>query len=414
MLFWTTAGWSPVHDDASSKTLVTRRISVSLHTRTHTYTHAYTYQQLFSDHHLVRMADVVPPQFQALVRYDEQWKVLICRQHQVAVPLKSLPGHLRSEHNIHHLESKSLLEALSAVPCCQTKQEFPQPLNGSPPILDLEVIDGFQCPHCSDGDAGALSRSDKVVRKHVLQRHMDIPPPRRNVDRTRVKLQSWGVRWQRGYWTVELNTAGGGVAAAVASSRNVNVNDSTESEPITWEKAMIHKEKERREAMHSRLLEFHARNEKDDTTPWLLFTKWGELFKDREVKTIAETRYLNTENQEVIGMSLISKSQLRLVHLGFDKLLTWSLETLETTEWNMCHWLRSPRQSEYSPKPFRKPQETATLVRYSGYWKQLLLFCLRTALLEKEVCDRIYGVEFTTRQRELAMELKGLRDLSII
>ena len=44
------------------------------------------------------MTNVVPPQFQALFRYDEQWKVLICRQHRVAVPLKSLPSHLRSEH----------------------------------------------------------------------------------------------------------------------------------------------------------------------------------------------------------------------------------------------------------------------------------------------------------------------------
>ena len=90
-------------------------------------------------------------------------------------------------------------------------------------------------------------------------------------------------------------------------------NDSTESESITtltWEEAMIQKEKEWREAMHSRLLEFHARNRKDNTTPWLLFTKWGELLKDRDMKTIAETRYLNTENQEVVRLSPISKSRL--------------------------------------------------------------------------------------------------------
>jgi len=367
------------------------------------------------------MANVIPPQFQPLFRYDEQWKVLICRQHRVAIPLKSLPSHLRSEHNIYHIESKSLQEALSTVPCCQTKQELPQPLNGSLPILDLEIIDGFRCPHCSNGEIaenpanrGALSQSEEMIRRHVIQKHMDIPPSRRNVSQTRVKLQSWGIRWQRGYWTVEIesDTIGGRAAATAASTQNVN--DSTESEAITWEEAMIQRAKERRKAMHSQLLEFHAGNRKDDTTPWILFTKWGELFKDRDMKTIAETRYLNTKNQEVVRISPISKSRLRVVSLGFDKLLAWSLETLETTEWNICHWLRSPRQSEYSPKPFRKPQETATLVRYSGYWKQLLLFCLRTALLEKEVCDRIYSVEFTTRQRELAMELKGLGDLSII
>ena len=235
------------------------------------------------------MANVVPPQFQGLFRYDEQWKLLICRQHRVGVPLKSLPSHLRGEHNIYHVESKSLLEALSAVPCCQTKQEFPQLRNGSLPILDLDIINGFQCPHCSDDDitenttnGGALSRCDDVVRKHVVQRHMDISFSLRNVNRTRVKLQSWGIRWQRGYWTVELNTAGGAASPLV--------NDSTESGSITtltWEEAMIKKEKEWREAMHSRLLEFYTGNRKDDMTPWLLFTKWSELFKDRDVKTIA-------------------------------------------------------------------------------------------------------------------------------
>ena len=168
------------------------------------------------------MPNVVSPQFQALFRYDEQWQVLICRQHRIAVPLKSLAGHLRSEHHIYHLESKSLLEALSAVPCCETKQGFPQPFNGSLSVLDLEVIDGFQCPHCSDGNAGALSRSEEMVRKHVVQRHMDIPPSRRNVSQTHIKLQSWGVRWQRGYWTVEIaDTAGGTVSPLL--------NDSMES-----------------------------------------------------------------------------------------------------------------------------------------------------------------------------------------
>ena len=113
-------------------------------------------------------------------------------------------------------------------------------------------------------------------------------------------------------------------------------------------------------------------------------------------------------------MSPISKSQLRVVNLSFDKLLVWSLETLETTEWNICHWLRSPYLLECSHNPFKKPQEKATLARYSGYWKQLLLFCLHTALLEREVCDRIYGIEFTAHQRELVMELKGCPSLCLL
>ena len=55
----------------------------------------------------------------------------------------------------------------------------------------------------------------------------------------------------------------------------------------------------------------------------------------------------------------------------------------------------------------------ATLVQYGKYWKQHLHFSLCTALLEREVCDRIYGVEFTAHQRELAMELKGCPSLRL-
>jgi hypothetical protein len=198
-----------------------------------------------------------------------------------------------------------------------------------------------------------------------------------------------------GYWTVATNS--------VVGSNEVDVPMVT----CTWEEVMIQKERERSETLHSQLLEFHSRNRKDDTTPWLLFTKWPELFEGKDLKLIAETRYLNTDNRQVLTMSQVSKSQLRVVNHCFDRLLEWCLETLETMEWDICCWLRSPRRSECSHSPFKKPQQTSTLVRYRGYWKQLLHFCLRTALLDRETQESIYGIEFTARQTELASDLRG-------
>lgn len=82
---------------------------------------------------------------------------------------------------------------------------------------------------------------------------------------------------------------------------------------ITWEEEMIQKEKECRESQRIQLLEFHAQNKRDDIMPWLLFTKWPELFKGKDIKTITETRFLNTNAKEILDMYQVSKSQLQTV-----------------------------------------------------------------------------------------------------
>lgn len=69
------------------------------------------------------------------------------------------------------------------------------------------------------------------------------------------------------------------------------------------------------------MLEIHSQNKKDDTTPWLLFTKSAELFEGRDVTIIANTRCLNTDIKEILEMSQVNKSQLRVLNRGFDRIL---------------------------------------------------------------------------------------------
>ena len=352
------------------------------------------------------MPDVIPPEFQSLLRYDRQWQVLVCRVHRAAVPFKSLFKHLRVEHDIYFREIKSLRAALSDVPCCQVREDLPHPNDNQSPIKDLEILKGYGCPHCEDkegpngmdkgGDKQALSQNESLVRKHISLRHGDLPHSVRNTELKPVLLQSWGKGLGGGYWTVRAETA-----------LIIGSNMESAGTACTWEEALVQREREHRQSRERQLLEFHASNKKDDTTPWLLFTKWSELFEGRDIRLIAETRFLNSSDREILEMSPISKPRLQVLSQCFDRILMWGLETLESTDWHICRWLRSPNRAECNPVPFRRPQNPGTLSRYSGYWKQLLYFSLRTALIDDEVRERIYGVEFTEQQMRLAQELSG-------
>ena len=173
---------------------------------------------------------------------------------------------------------------------------------------------------------------------------------------------------------------------------------------------MIVMESERLGRQENELVEIHARNKKDDTSPWLLFTKWPEVFEGKDIKLIAETRYLDTENRYVLELSRIDKSQLRVLNCAFDRVVSWAQESLASTNWNLCCWLRSPSRSEPSHQPFKQPQNVAMLKRYSGYWKHCLNYCFRTALLDERSRKDIYGIEFTAEQLWLMREVEGSSD----
>lgn len=190
------------------------------------------------------MANVIPVEFQALFRYDEQWQVLICRVHHAVVPIKSLKLHLRKEHQFHFKETEPLIQAISTVPCCQVKEDLPCPLNNIVPIQDLEISLGYRCPHCDDdsiqnGNKDALSRSEKLIITHISRKHGQLPHSVRNMPLEEVLLQCWRRSWGGGYWTVSTNPG---------TNDHRRITNHSITEPMTWEEAMIMKERERRQS----------------------------------------------------------------------------------------------------------------------------------------------------------------------
>src|SRR5437762_79331 len=59
-------------------------------------------------------------------------------------------------------------------------------------------------------------------------------------------------------------------------------------------------------------------------------------------------------------------------------------------------------------RPFGRTQESKSETRYVGYWKQMLYYCFRTCLLEPELRQRVYGIQFTNEQERLIIEITAL------
>src|SRR5579871_2577370 len=81
-----------------------------------------------------------------MFRYDERWRVLICRQCQAAVSgaKPTLSRHLHNKHGMAYKEYKPLIEAVSTLSCCEEKDQFPNPLDDTPPIEGLQIYDFFR------------------------------------------------------------------------------------------------------------------------------------------------------------------------------------------------------------------------------------------------------------------------------
>jgi Orsellinic acid/F9775 biosynthesis cluster protein D len=90
----------------------------------------------------------IPTEFQSLLRYDEQWHVLICIKHKYVVMSDYLIRHLRNEHSLRKKDYAPLILAVSKLPTIEDPKDLLSPLNDSSPIEDIAIHDGYSCDHC--------------------------------------------------------------------------------------------------------------------------------------------------------------------------------------------------------------------------------------------------------------------------
>jgi Orsellinic acid/F9775 biosynthesis cluster protein D len=100
--------------------------------------------------------------------YNEEYKVLICRQHKCAVSLKSIKEHYRDKHDGISLKARQeILEYASMLSLLEPK-DVVIPTEIVAPIAGLEVHTGYKCRF--DGCAvitGTLESASHHGRMHI-------------------------------------------------------------------------------------------------------------------------------------------------------------------------------------------------------------------------------------------------------
>ena len=137
----------------------------------------------------------IPIEFQSLFRYEERWQVLICIDCGHGVISTSLIKHLRGIHQMKKKEYSPFTQAISSLPIIDKADDFPRPLNDSPPIDGIRIHQGYKCNHCDD----MLTVNKPHMGTHIFNKH---PGVRTSSDPgyQPTSLQAW--IHQGKYWTV--------------------------------------------------------------------------------------------------------------------------------------------------------------------------------------------------------------------
>ena len=119
---------------------------------------------------IMSSSDPPPLHPDAIIRYDEQWQVSICRPCEIGVNGNTLKFHLTNKrHGYRKRGWGPILDALKDRPQPRSINDFPRPPNGIPPIPDLKIWDGFVCNVC-----GFIITSEQIMKYQHRKEHKEI------------------------------------------------------------------------------------------------------------------------------------------------------------------------------------------------------------------------------------------------
>jgi hypothetical protein len=300
------------------------------------------------------------------------------------------------------------MRALSSVPLVELEEGIGQPAHHSEPIRGLQIHDAYKCSHCD-----FITKSVELRERHLRKSHLEFTHSSLDSgihSRWRsVKVQQWMPKGKGShYWIVNSGVDPGAVQErddddAGEGADGVDGNLSWEDRAERLEKARLRKQKRERTMMT-------AKNNADDTTPWLLRTKWPQTFANKSLRLIGRTRYSDLDAQTQMMFPDWTDRRTRLIGFEFDKVMARAQTTLVRTSDSLCCWLQSSRRNQPSHRPFRRLQMRSTDKRYSMTWKQFLYYCLRIFRLNSEKREEQYGIVFTREQLRCLAEVDELLD----
>ena len=149
------------------------------------------------------------------------------------------------------------------------------------PIRGLDILDAFKCNDCN-----FISRSKVMMRRHE---HPEPNPLIVDSNASQqwqlVKVQHWTTSGKGSrYWIVKSDVD---IRAISNAHRNDGGNEDCSIEALLWEDRMERVEQARlRKQDRDRMAMTNGKNA-DDTTPWLLRTKWPQTFAGKSLTHIS-------------------------------------------------------------------------------------------------------------------------------
>jgi len=328
----------------------------------------------------------IPLSFQTIIHYEPKYRALICLLYHHAIGLKATEKHLMHNHRINFDQRTQLRIALENIDAAEKIKAIPIPLDDQESIKGLTIYNGYKCNDCDKMKTVSLP----VIRQHRYDEHREVG---NQINWSTVSLQRWCRVENSKYWVVKaIETPSGEVTSDLGS----------------WTERMKKMEADRLNQLMRKELEVTDRSNVDDTTSWLIYTKWSEMFKGKNIYDIGRLRY------ETLARDLERKFKRwtgrRMAYLGtsVDIIISRSKETLASTPSGIRMWLRSVRRLEQEARPFKLVQKVSTEKQYVRYWKQFLFYCFRVYELDEKERQKVYGIEFTKEQLRCMKEVDDL------
>ena len=152
----------------------------------------------------------------------------------------------------------------------------------------MKVKEALKCVVCD-----FLSKNEDTLNRHFRTEHRNQvgeEDRHRNIKRWEmVKVQQWVLSGKGSkYWIV----AGG--MEMLRMSTNLDIQN---NEGVSWEVRMEQMETERLSSHNDGVITVTDRNNIDDTTPWLLHTKWPQIFAAKDLRLIGRSRYSDLDDK---------------------------------------------------------------------------------------------------------------------
>ncbi|KAG7425140.1 hypothetical protein Forpi1262_v014225 [Fusarium oxysporum f. sp. raphani] len=289
------------------------------------------------------------------------------------------------------------------------------PVDGSPPIAELETYAGFSCKSCRHLTRDRSNRDrHQVLAKHNEEEHEEEDEEDEEGKRSRqrrnwesVMLQSLRRAPHARYWIVETVRTRRGSRGSSRSSRSssregsggVSVGASVDSGLLKLVRSC---EKELEKAAAERRRKVEAPGGVDQASRWVQFMKWAAHLQGKDklalhragLSPIPKTSELKLWKQEARD----ANARLRALVESFRRELARGLERLDRVPDETLKWLGSIDATKPVTKPFGHKQEAATMERYSADWERYLCYCARVWPLGRDKAREEHGIRFTDEQ----------------